>query len=88
MTTLRGRRALITGSFQGIGLGIARALAQEGVSIILHGLADEATIKSAEKEIIAAGASSVESYVTDLRDVNSTLDLSRDILKQGPLDIL
>ena len=45
--TLSGKRALITGSFQGIGLGIATSLAAEGAAIILHGLADEATIAKA-----------------------------------------
>lgn len=43
--SLKGKRALITGSFQGIGLGIATALAREGADIILHGLADAETIK-------------------------------------------
>jgi NAD(P)-dependent dehydrogenase (short-subunit alcohol dehydrogenase family) len=31
--TLTGKRALITGSFQGIGLGIATALAAEGAAL-------------------------------------------------------
>ena len=46
--SLKGKRAFITGSFQGIGLGIATALAREGADIILHGLADAETIKKAE----------------------------------------
>lgn len=36
---LRGRRALVTGSTQGIGLAIARGLAASGARIFLHGLA-------------------------------------------------
>ena len=39
MTSLHGRRAFISGSFQGIGLGIAKSLAREGASVVLHGLA-------------------------------------------------
>jgi NAD(P)-dependent dehydrogenase (short-subunit alcohol dehydrogenase family) len=36
---LRGRRALVTGSTQGIGLAIARGLAASGARVFLHGLA-------------------------------------------------
>lgn len=35
---LRGRRALVTGSTQGIGLAIARGLASSGARVFLHGL--------------------------------------------------
>ena len=50
--SLAGKRAFITGSFQGIGLGIATSLASEGAAIILHGLADAETIAKAESAII------------------------------------
>jgi 3-hydroxybutyrate dehydrogenase len=86
--TLQGKRAFITGSFQGIGLGIATALAAEGASIVLHGLADEATIAQAEKAVMAAGASMVESHVSDLRDSAATEALIAKILANGPVDIL
>ena len=86
--SLQGKRAFITGSFQGIGLGIATALAAEGASIVLHGLADEATIAQAEKAIMAAGASKVESHVSDLRDSAATEALIAKILANGPVDIL
>lgn len=86
--TLKGKRAFITGSFQGIGLGIATSLAAEGVSIVLHGLADETTIAAAEKAVLAAGAAKVESHVSDLRDAKATEDLIAKILANGPVDIL
>ena len=86
--TLSGKRALITGSFQGIGLGIATSLAAEGAAIVLHGLADEATIAKAEKAVLDAGAAKVESYVSDLRDVAATEALIAKILRNGPVDIL
>ena len=44
MNQLQGKRAFITGSYQGIGLGIALALDQEGADIVLHGLADQPSI--------------------------------------------
>ena len=86
--TLSGKRALITGSFQGIGLGIATSLAAEGAAIVLHGLADDATIAKAEKAVIAAGAAKVESYTSDLRDVGATEALIAKVLANGPVDIL
>lgn len=86
--TLSGKRALITGSFQGIGLGMATALAAEGASIVLHGLADDATIARAEASVMAAGAAKVESYVSDLKDVAATESLIAEILAKGPVDIL
>ena len=86
--SLKGQRAFITGSFQGIGLGIATALAAEGAAIVLHGLADEATIKAAEKTVLDAGAPEVESFVSDLRDVQATETMIAAILATGPVDIL
>ena len=85
---LQGKRAFITGSFQGIGLGIATSLAAEGASIVLHGLADEATIAKAEKAVLAAGATKIESHVSDLRDGAATEALIAKILTNGPVDIL
>lgn len=42
---LKGRTALVTGSTSGIGLGIARALAGQGVNVMLNGLGDTAEIE-------------------------------------------
>ena len=86
--SLTGKRAFITGSFQGIGLGIATALAAEGAAIVLHGLADEATIAMAERAVMEAGAAKVESHVSDLRDCEATEELIAKILAGGPVDIL
>lgn len=86
--SLNGKRAFITGSFQGIGLGIATALAAEGAAIVLHGLADDQTIAKAEKAVLDAGAPKVESFVSDLRDGNATEELVQKILASGPVDIL
>jgi len=86
--SLKGKRAFITGSFQGIGLGIATALAREGADIVLHGLADVETIKRAEAAVTAAGAGRVESHVSDLRDSAATQTLVATILSGGVVDIL
>lgn len=84
---LKGRRAFITGSFQGIGLGIANELAKAGADIVLHGLATDEVIAAAEKQISAHGVK-VESYVSDLRDTAATEKLIEKILAGGPVDIL
>ena len=47
---LTGRSAIVTGSTSGIGLGIARALAAEGATIILNGLGDAAAIDRAARD--------------------------------------
>lgn len=86
--SLAGKRAFVTGSFQGIGLGIATSLASEGAAIILHGLADAETIAKAESTVMAAGASKVESHVSDLRDSDATENLIAKILSGGAVDIL
>jgi len=84
---LKGRRALITGSFQGIGLGIANEMAKSGADIVLHGLASDAVIAEAERQISSHGVK-VESYVSDLRDRSATEAMISKILSNGAIDIL
>jgi 3-hydroxybutyrate dehydrogenase len=50
---LKGKRAVITGSTSGIGLGIARALAAQGAEILFNGFGDAATIERLKKEFSA-----------------------------------
>ena len=56
---LNGRVALVTGSVQGIGLAIAKSLAEHGARIALHGLADVAKVAEVIKVMKEAGASDV-----------------------------
>jgi len=51
---LTGRRALITGSSRGLGLGFAQALASHGASVILNGM-DEARLDTAVQSLRSQG---------------------------------
>jgi gluconate 5-dehydrogenase len=80
---LTGRRALITGSSQGIGLALARGLAEAGASVVLNG-------RDADKLAAAAaqipGATSLAFDVVDHDGVRAAVDaFEADV---GPIDIL
>jgi 3-oxoacyl-[acyl-carrier protein] reductase len=51
---LGGRTALVTGSWRGTGAGIARALAAEGATVLVHGLEPDTT-DEVVSGIVAAG---------------------------------
>lgn len=83
---LTGRRALITGSSQGIGFALARALGSAGATVILNGR-DGAKLDAAaavlRQEAIAATIAAFD--VTDHAAVVSAIAA---LEQQGPLDIL
>jgi NAD(P)-dependent dehydrogenase (short-subunit alcohol dehydrogenase family) len=70
---LHGKRALVTGSSSGIGSGIAKTLAGEGVTVVVHGrdaqrckaVADEIT-KSGGKSLVACGDVATEAGCADV----------------------
>ena len=51
---LKGRTALITGSTQGIGLAIAKAMAQAGAHVVVHGIETPAQGQPIAASIAAA----------------------------------
>ena len=84
---LRQRRALITGSTQGIGLSLAYGLADAGASIVLNGR-DESRVRKAADQMIADGfqADGVAFDVTNPVAVAAGIErIEKEI---GPIDIL
>ncbi|SMO49539.1 SDR family oxidoreductase [Ruegeria faecimaris] len=87
MFNLKGTRALVTGSSQGIGFALARGLAAAGAQVVLNGR-DTAKLAAAASELRETGASVRElSFdVTDHEGVRSAVDNFEDNV--GPIDIL
>ena len=85
---LQGRRALVTGSIQGIGLAIAEALARQGASLVLHGLGSPQDIDRARNAVLQAGAPRVEVATHNLREPAQVEALMHEVLHAGRLDIL
>ncbi|MAQ38856.1 MULTISPECIES: 3-hydroxybutyrate dehydrogenase [Thioclava] len=88
MSRLDGKTALVTGSVQGIGLAIAKSLAEAGARIALHGLADAAQVAEATAVLEAAGAPEVKFFGADMADP-AQIDAMMDAIEAwGGADIL
>ncbi len=87
MFNLKGTRALVTGSSQGIGFALARGLAAAGAQVVLNGR-DTAKLAAAASELSETGASVRElSFdATDHEGVRSAVDNFEENV--GPIDIL
>lgn len=84
---LLGRRVLITGSTQGIGLALAYGLAGAGATIVLNGR-DEARVKAAAEQMIANGFKA-EYAVFDVTQQAAVIEAIARIEKEsGAIDIL
>ena len=88
MTDLTGKTALVTGSVQGIGLAIAKALAGAGARVAVHGLANPEEAQAAVAEIKAAGAPDARFFSADMRDVVAVETMMADVAAWGGPDIL
>lgn len=84
---LSGRRALVTGSSQGIGLALAKGLAEHGASVVLNGR-DAGKLAVAVQELVAAGhsATAADFDVTDAQAVDRGVGKIEDDV--GAIDIL
>ena len=85
--SLAGKRALVTGSSQGIGYALARGLGEAGAEIVLNGR-DEAKLTSAKDQLAAEGitVTTLAFDVTDHDGVRAAVDAFE--AETGPIDIL
>lgn len=83
---LTGRRALVTGSSMGIGLALARGLAQHGAAVVLN--ARNAERLEAAAGTLRAGGAQVETAAFDVTDKTAVDAAIAGIEARGPIDIL
>lgn len=87
MFDLTGRTALVTGAGQGVGAGIARALAGQGATVAVNDVVGERADEVARRLTDAGhGAIAVPFDVTDLAQVIEGVKAIEDAI--GPVDIL
>ena len=85
---LTGRVALVTGAAQGLGLAIARALAEHGASLALVDLQGEALASAAEQLVSETGRETM-AQVCDVREKKQVEScVARIVERFGRLDIL
>jgi len=82
--TLKGKRALVTGSSRGIGHAIAILFAEAGAHVIVHGSKPSPQLDETLAEVRALGASA-EAVSADIGDVTAVKGL---IQAAGDVDIL
>src|SRR5690554_1506074 len=86
---LSGKRAIVTGSTSGIGLGIARELASHGIDVVINGFGDQEAIEKERISIELEFAVKAHYISADLCDAQATrrfVDQAAEAL--GGLDIL
>jgi 3-oxoacyl-[acyl-carrier protein] reductase len=81
------RRALVTGGSGGIGAAICRALAADGLHVIVHANRGIARAQSLADELVAAGgqANAIFFDLTDSAQVRAAVDA---LLAAGPIQVL
>jgi 3-oxoacyl-[acyl-carrier protein] reductase len=85
--TLAGKVAIVTGGNRGIGLAIARLLAEDGASVVVSGR-DAARLDAAVKELESLGAPAlgVPADATKREDADRLVEVTRE--RFGRIDVL
>ncbi|HEX4417010.1 MAG TPA: SDR family NAD(P)-dependent oxidoreductase [Kofleriaceae bacterium] len=88
MTDFQAKTVLVTGATDGLGRGVAQALAADHATVLVHGR-DAARAEALAGELRAAGATAVRIYVADLASLSEVRSLATEILVNEPrLDVL
>ena len=86
---LKGKLALVTGSTSGIGLGMAKALAQRGCNLVINGFGDQAEIDRLVKSLGDTHGVKAVFEAADLSKVADTEQLMKRCAQvHGGVDIL
>jgi NAD(P)-dependent dehydrogenase (short-subunit alcohol dehydrogenase family) len=86
MFSLKGHKALVTGSSRGIGKAIAFALARAGAHVVLHGSKPSAALNESLKEAQAEGLS-VSMAISSIGSEEELVLMKRSLEEQGDGDI-
>jgi pteridine reductase len=85
---LAGRVALVTGAGRRLGLAMARALAERGMTVAIHHHASADGADALRDEIVAAGGRAA-CFAGDLTDARAAAELPRQVVAElGGLDVL
>ncbi|UYK80601.1 3-oxoacyl-ACP reductase FabG [Xanthomonas sacchari] len=81
------RRALVTGGSGDLGGAICRALAAQGLHVIVHANANVARAAAVVEAIVAAGGSA-EAVAFDVADAEASAQALAALLEAGPIQVL
>jgi NAD(P)-dependent dehydrogenase (short-subunit alcohol dehydrogenase family) len=77
---LRGKTVLITGATDGLGRGLAAAVASAGATVLLHGR-DRERLRATERELLAIDpAAQVRCYCADFAELAQVRAMAQDVL--------
>ncbi|RZL99317.1 MAG: SDR family NAD(P)-dependent oxidoreductase, partial [Variovorax sp.] len=85
--TLTGKRALVTGASGALGTAIARRLARDGATVLLHASSRPEAVE-ALAEAVRADGGTAECHVFDLRSDEATAAGCAAMLAGGPVQIV
>jgi NAD(P)-dependent dehydrogenase (short-subunit alcohol dehydrogenase family) len=80
MNRFEGKVAVVTGGNSGIGLGVAKAFAREGASVVITGR-DENSLKSVEREL-GPNAMALKADVSRLAEIDQAMGRIRERFKK------
>jgi 3-oxoacyl-[acyl-carrier protein] reductase len=84
---LQGKRALVTGASGALGSAIARQLAAQGATLLLHGNSRPDAVQALAEEIRATGGQA-QALVFNLSDDAATAAAVAQMLADGPVQII
>jgi NAD(P)-dependent dehydrogenase (short-subunit alcohol dehydrogenase family) len=86
---LRGKVVLVTGATDGLGRGLATALASAGADVIVHGRSDERIAATVDEIAAAGGGERPRSYRADFASLAQVRSLAEQVSHtEGQLDVL